>query len=95
LCARLLRISSSSLICTAAPSRLCVVLDQKHHQESDVVVAVLITSCHVSTKWNGKPVTAANRRNIDEALMLGSLKVVKLDNRVANGHWGRRGSGLT
>jgi hypothetical protein len=82
------------LIYAAAPSRLCV-LDQKHHQESDVVVAVLITSCHVPAKWNGRPVTAANRQNIDEALMLGSLKVVKPDNRVANGHWGRRGSGLT
>ena len=52
------RISSSSLIWVALLSRLVVAWMTKTMRNVTIVVAVLITSCHVSEKSNSGPVTS-------------------------------------
>jgi hypothetical protein len=52
------RISSSSLIWIASPSRFCVFWMTNTIRNVTIVVAVLITSCHVLLKPKRGPLTS-------------------------------------
>src|SRR5690348_15778524 len=51
------RMSSSSLIWTAMPSRFWLFWIRNTIKNVTIVVPVLMTSCHVSLKWKSGPVT--------------------------------------
>jgi hypothetical protein len=61
LCAWLERMSSSSLICTAAESRFWVFWIRNTIRKVMMVVPVLITSCQVLLNLNSGPVIAQTR----------------------------------